>query len=140
MLSPTTISKRMVLMGTLFKWAVRNGNLKMNPAEALSVKDKRSEDEKRQPCPTELLQKLIDELKIKFPKDGNRPERFLVPLIALYSGLRLNEACQLYKKDIVNIDHIHCFIVNDFIDKRKKTKNSYRSVPIHPKFIDLDLP
>ena len=42
-------------------------------------------------------------------------------------------------EDIVEVDDIPCFDVNDKQDKQLKTSSSKRIVPIHPKLIDLGL-
>ncbi len=69
------------------------------------------------------------------PKDivktlHKHPERFYIPLIALFTGMRLNEIASLYKKDIVfeEVNKIYYF---DLIDIDVKNKSSKRIVPIH---------
>ena len=69
------------------------------------------------------------------PKDvvktlHNHPERFYIPLIAFFTGMRLNEIASLYKKDIVfeEVNKIYYF---DLIDIDVKNKSSKRIVPIH---------
>ena len=71
---------------------------------------------------------------------------YWAPLISLYSGLRSNEILQLEKKDIVELDGIWCFDINDdagsddFLSgKRLKTANARRHVPIHPELFKLGL-
>ena len=79
-----------------------------------------------------------------------------VPLIALYSGLRMNEICQMETSDVLNIDNVPCMKVtvevgehqdsgeaqswetdeeNGF-SKRVKTTGSIRTLPIHPHLVD----
>lgn len=82
-----------------------------------------------------------------YAKPGNvRPRRgrFWVPLIGLYSGMRLNEICQLYAEDIKTSDGVDFFDVRTALDnqkpagdKRLKTRNSHRQVPIHPQLRNL---
>lgn len=73
----------------------------------------------------------------------NRPKnaRFWIPLIALFNGLRLNEACQLDVADIQTVDGIVCFVITASAcgptDKRLKTASSERVVPIHPELLRL---
>ena len=66
----------------------------------------------------------------------SRPERYWVPLISMYSGMRLNEICQLYVEDMVEIEGIWCFDVNEDKDKRLKNLASKRTIPVHPKLIE----
>ena len=83
-----------------------------------------------------------NDLRTIFQAPGYNPDnfkqtyKFWVPLIGLYSGMRLEEICQLAIDDIKQIDGIWCFEVNDEGDKRVKTNASKRFIPIHPKLID----
>jgi integrase len=70
--------------------------------------------------------------------------RFWVPLIALYSGMRLNEICQLLTEDIETHEDIACFMIRRedaqgrlVPEKRLKTKNARRTVPVHPELLEL---
>ena len=60
----------------------------------------------------------------------NNPERFYIPLIALFTGMRLNEIAALSKKDIVfeEVNKIYYF---DLVEIDVKNKSSKRIVPIH---------
>jgi len=70
----------------------------------------------------------------------SRPERFWVPMIALYSGMRQTEISQLYCADIVEYEEIWCFSVNeDAEDKRLKNTSSIRHVPIHPALLEAGI-
>ncbi|RYD75307.1 MAG: site-specific integrase, partial [Verrucomicrobiaceae bacterium] len=64
------------------------------------------------------------------------------PLISLFNGLRLNEACQLDVADVRLIERIPCFVITAAsegrtTDKRLKTASSARVVPIHPELVAL---
>jgi integrase len=66
--------------------------------------------------------------------------RYWIPLIALYSGMRINEISQLYTDDIVQADDFSCeyFLVSDNRkDQSVKNQPSRRRVPIHPKLIEM---
>ena len=66
--------------------------------------------------------------------------RYWIPLIALYSGMRLNEICQLYVDDCDEIDDVHFFnLTDERKDQHLKNKQSKRCVPIHPKLIEFGL-
>jgi len=65
--------------------------------------------------------------------------KFWVPIIALFSGARLEEICQLYVDDIREIDGIMCFDINAEDDKDIKTEAGKRIVPIHPFLIEIGL-
>ena len=65
------------------------------------------------------------------------------PLIGLYSGMRLEEICQLYCEDIVEKNSIWCFDINQnpskdgTVDKQLKNLNAVRLVPIHDRLREL---
>ncbi len=68
--------------------------------------------------------------------------RFWVPLIAIYTGARLNEICQLSVNDIYieGTSHIWVFDFNENKDvpqKSLKRADHERLVPVHKKLIDL---
>lgn len=65
------------------------------------------------------------------------PYQYWIPLLALYTGARANELCQLHITDLVLIDGISCLDINeDTPDKSVKSRKS-RKVPLHPHLIDL---
>ena len=75
-----------------------------------------------------------------YPRKNNiyYPYRFWIPLIALYSGMRLNEICQLYVDDIKNHNNVWYFSITDERDDQHlKNKPSKRNVPIHPKLLEF---
>lgn len=86
-----------------------------------------------------------DELKTIFnpstyPRKNNiyYGYRYWIPIISLYSGMRLNEICQLYVDDIKYIDKTWCFDLTDERDDQSlKNKTSKRRIPVHPKLIEL---
>lgn len=59
--------------------------------------------------------------------------RFWLPLIALFTGARLNEICQLYLDDIRKVNDVWVLdINNNKPDKQLKNGASKRLIPIHP--------
>lgn len=66
--------------------------------------------------------------------------RYWIPLIALYTGMRLNEICQLYCDDVKYENKIWYFqLTDERPDQHLKNKQSHRIVPIHPKLIEFGL-
>lgn len=64
--------------------------------------------------------------------------RYWIPLIGIYTGMRLNEICQLYVDDVRYLNRIWYFrLTNERSDQSLKNKQSKRLVPIHPKLIEL---
>ena len=71
-----------------------------------------------------------------------RNARFWVPLIALYSGMRLNEIVSLRGSDIALDDDIWVIRVLEDIEagKELKTASSERIIPIHKELVALGFP
>lgn len=90
----------------------------------------------------------------EFTKGGKftywRPHYFWLPLLGLTTGGRLNELAQLYVDDVRQTETGTWYldfnlngqdkIDGDDSDKRLKTINSIRVVPLHPAVIDAGLP
>ncbi len=71
------------------------------------------------------------------PKDAGI---YWVPLISLFSGMRMGEIIQLYVDDAREEEGVNYFDINaDGEDKHLKTATSWRSIPIHPKLIEMGL-
>lgn len=68
-----------------------------------------------------------------------RDEKFWVPLITLFSGMRLEEICQLQTDDIRKESGTAYFDLNDRPPRQLKNKNAVRKVPIHSELIRLGL-
>jgi integrase len=131
-LSIKTVNKHMARIGSLLKYCHELGYIANNPATGLQLSEKQRADQERNVYTPQDIKNIITNL----PKDAEYPERYWIPLIGLYSGLRLNEICQLHIDDIVNIDGCWCFDINDTGNKRLKNSASARVIPIHPRLID----
>lgn len=84
-----------------------------------------------------------DELRKLFESRDYREHRFKkashywIPLIGAYTGARINEIAQLYVADIKDVDGIPAIDINDDDLKTTKNASSIRTVPIHPKLIEI---
>ncbi len=81
-----------------------------------------------------------DERRFAKPCPGNiiRRSRFWLPLIALFSGLRMNEILQLTKWHVQAApDGLPCMLIGE--NMRVKTLASYRVVPLHRELIRCGL-
>jgi len=68
-----------------------------------------------------------------------RASDYWVPLIALFTGARLGEICQILVGDIEELEGVWCIKITDTgdDDKRLKAKGSERIVPLHNQLIKL---
>lgn len=82
---------------------------------------------KRKPFNADELNSMLSLMEAEIDGLGFNAESFYIPLIALYSGMRVEEICKLKTKDIVLENDVYCFNINGAV----KTENSIRCVPIH---------
>ena len=148
--SPRTINIKLSCMVTLFNWA-KNNDLYQgdNPFSNLNIKGVKSVKSDRKPFNQNQLEALFHSPVYKGCKcqDWNnrltpgkiiiKDSLYWVPLIALYTGMRMNEICQLDKGDIKQQDGIWYIDINDEREKRLKNKTSIRIIPVHKKLIEL---
>lgn len=155
-LKPLSFESQSQHIGTLrnvLTQAVADGVIPSNPAQTLKpIAKKQTHKKKREPFTIEELKRLfsaplytgcIDD-KRNYKKPGpNRPRhgRYWVPLIALYTGMRLNEICQLRVADVrVSEGGNDFFAVTDEAEGMSlKNTSSQRAVPIHPDLIRMGL-
>lgn len=146
-LSAASVNGYMTKLRTLFNFAVNEGWIDRNPARGLRVVDPVRRRDKRLPFSNEQLRSIFhaplytgctdDWHGYAQPGPAHpRRGRFWVPLLALFAGLRLNEACQLDVADIQTVEGVDCISVSAGPatannDKRLKTASSERLVPIH---------
>ncbi|QXE92434.1 site-specific integrase [Geomonas subterranea] len=134
-MSPKTVNKHVARIGSLLKYCHEQEMIPRNPATGLQLSLKQRADEERSTYTLTDIKNLVAHL----PMDPGTPERYWIPLIGLYSGLRLNEICQLHIEDFVKLDDYWCFDINDTGDKRLKNAASARMIPVHPKLIELGM-
>lgn len=142
-----TIQKDVKLFQSVFSFAVHRHYIESNPfAGALKRLDRVVSK-----APTKMTGYSDDDLEKAFGSDlfryrykPHRPKDvpyglsvFWIPLIAYYTGARLNEIAQLHLDDIRKDEGIWCIDISPN-DSDKRTKNGKaRLVPIHQHLIDL---
>ncbi|KPF85681.1 hypothetical protein IP81_19460 [Novosphingobium sp. AAP83] len=152
-INTTNINAYMSRFATMLNWAVTEEHISKNPAKGLQMAETVRPQDRRRPFELWQLQKIFSAPIYTGCKDEESGyasigpviatgARFWVPLIGLFSGMRLNEICQLDVADIRVIDEIACFVIcEDSLsggrDKSLKTKNSARTVPIHPTLLEV---
>lgn len=155
-LSPTTVNSYLHNLSSIFGWAVRSWECDRNPAEGLRVADPRRSKDKRDAFSPDQLHRIFNAPLYTGCKDDgtgyakpgpNKPRRgrFWVPLLSLFSGMRLNECCQLHTGDVREQDGVWCIIISEDSEpgsdegdrKRVKTDAGERYVPIHPELTRL---
>ena len=93
-------------------------------------------NEKVDPFSDEDLHKLFNNEIYESGKFKNKPSRYWLPLIALFTGMRGEEIAQLLKNDVIKDKDTDIWyfnlVANYEINKNLKNKNSRRKIPIHP--------
>jgi integrase len=149
-LSGTTINNYMSRIKGFLEWCVRMGHLTRNPADGATYgkKSMLRPDELRNIYSKADLQKMTDSyctLAEKSPEQLlGRPERLWLPLVALFSGMRVNEIAQLHTGDIAQEHESGIWYFNIELSaegeegaKRVKTAAARRMIPVHPTLISL---
>jgi integrase len=142
-------------MSSFLNWAVNEELLARNPARGLRLPDPVNKRDKRLPFEREQLHAIFNAPLYRgcidgergYNKVGNqrpRNARFWVPLIALFTGARLGEICQLDTTDIRAVEGVDCIVISPrslvgSIDKQLKTSASDRLIPVHPTLIECGL-
>ena len=125
----------------LFQYAVRNHHVTENPFTGLQVgkNGKKRSDLQRKAFTTGDLEKLF----VDSPEYGKgqafRPDYWWIPVIGLFTGMRLEEICQLHVSDIKKVDGVFCFDINDNDPQKSVKTGEQRLVPIHDALIDFGL-
>jgi integrase len=117
-ISAANVNAYMVRLSALMNWAMNEGFISSNPARGLKIPDPVRRRDKRNPFCESQLRRIFEALEATTRgRNSARRARFWVPLIALFSGMRLNEICQLDVADMVVIDGVLCFNVASGFDQ-----------------------
>jgi integrase len=120
-------------ISTLLAYAVECGLTDVNPATRLAKKTIGG-DKPRVPFNKDELKSMVGRLT---EWAGDQKARLWIPLIALFTGMRLGEIVWLDICDIQKIEGDLCIVVRPKTGRRLKNKNAMRTIPIHPTLIEL---
>lgn len=139
-LNPKTINEKYLSnLKAFFDWARDNKHVRQSPAEGVRVaqaKGKAQAVDERAPFTIKELQSIFEQPNFTGP--GERGHRFWAPLIALFSGMRLNEIGQLRTEEIEELHGMPHFAVREEAeDQRVKSEAGKRLVPVHPELVAL---
>lgn len=139
-LETRTVNKKIVRLSTFFNWAIRNyDGIDKNYAEGLQISQKKKASNERDHFNDADLCKIFDPKKYLIATStGKTNAKYWIPLIAIFTGARINEICQLHLIDIKQDTNIWYFnLKDDSEDKSFKNKPSEREVPVHSILINL---
>jgi len=136
-MSISNVNKFLSRVSGLLRWSVKNGYITVNFAEGLSVKRNSRPDQERSAYTDEQVN-LIFSQTLFVERKFRHPFQYWIPLLASFTGARLNELSQLHLKDVQCIDDIWIVSINcDSPDKRLKTAAAERIIPLHSEIIRL---
>lgn len=145
-LLPKSVGDHIELYSRLFRWARQEGYYRdVNPFEDIAPNDPTPREKKRAPFTHDELGMIFSgAMFTNFSPTRHRPHHYWAPLIALHSGARNAEIAALEVDDIKEVqdgnDTIWVIDINtEAENKRVKTDNAIRQIPIHDKLTELGL-
>lgn len=134
-LSATTVRNHAHHISSFFNWAIRKGLISANPATRMTDGSRGAASTRK---PFSLAQ--LNSMFAALPQWAEgQPGRHWLPLIALFSGMRLGEIAMLTADDVKTVDGATCFVLAETDERRLKTPGATRTVPIHPELVRLGL-
>lgn len=147
--SRATAQKYLTCVKSVLNWAVDEGYISASPAAAVrSPKVKSTNpEERRLPLSTEDLHLTFSSpvyTGYHSPRKRHVPGHIItkdalywMPILALFTGARLEELGQLRLSDIREENGIPYLDINEDDDKKVKNKYSIRRVPVHPELVRI---
>lgn len=135
-IAPTTLNKYYGIINSFLIWLQTNyDDITVDLSKILRVNSPSNTARQREIFTHDDLKKIFTSQEYK-EKSFNADYKYWVPLIGYYTGMRLEEICQLYLSDIQQEESIWCFNLTQNEDKHLKTSAAVRKVPIHPDLIE----
>lgn len=144
-INQSTQAKHIKAVKAFFHACVENGSIPEDPFRFIEMSRYRDAiPRKKEIFTTQDLEALFNPDRMR---TYTEPHKYWVPLIALHTGMRVNEIAQLYLEDIVCEDVVDetgqaqrllCFDITPFRKGQHiKTPHSKRRIPVHSKLLEL---
>ncbi len=151
--SPATIDNRLNQLRALFRFAASRDLIAADPTQGVQPPPAKSVEKARHPWSVEAMNSLFAgpvHRELIVPEGGKGAAAYFLPLLALFTGARLNELGQLRPKDVVEERFNDpdgntqvCWVMRFVEDKAEglklKTPSSARRIPVHPELQRLGL-
>jgi integrase len=143
--APQTVEKDLSFLKAIMQFAFDSDKLPANPAAGIKVAKNEMSSLPRDLDADDLTTLFNSGIyaRARRPRGGSSEAAAWLPLMALYTGARLEELCQLTLDDIKTEARIPYLRIIDLIDenadklvKRLKNVGSRRSIPIPQQLID----
>ena len=144
LLSPNTAKKSLAAISAILGFALNNGYIDSNPAQGIKIAKSKTREKAKVSYTTRDLNTIFSSpvyVNNDRPKGGSGEAVYWIPLLALFTGARLEELGQLHTEDLKEENDI-LYLDMQTIDKDRgfKTQSSLRRVPLHQTLIDLGFP
>ena len=139
-ISDKTIDSHIQMFAAFFQWAETHGYAPHRLFEGMKLGKRAKKNEiKRKPFTPEQAQRIMIELTENTSGLVRSESHKWGMLLALFTGARLNEICQLHIADVRQEDGIWFLDITDEgdDDKKLKTEAGRRKVPVHSELIRL---
>ncbi len=148
-LSVRTVKRHFAALSGFWRWAIGEKLAAENPFLGFTFPSALRANEQRDMWTEEELQALFATPIWSGSLSAGRrstpgglvikDEKYWLPLIAVFSGLRQEEAAQLHLDDIRKVDGHLVFDINGRPPRKLKNRNAVRKVPVHSQLIALGL-
>lgn len=148
--TPVNTNKQLMILGILLNFAVSNSIIEQNPAKGVKVEVRKNAKEARLPFDLPALTALFSSPIYSLgerPKGGAGEAGYWLPLLALFTGARIEELCQLHPNDVYQeayreLDGVErsawvLRITDEGPKQALKNPGSRRRIPIHAELIRL---
>jgi integrase len=152
----STVGRELYGIQVFFNWCLSQWIIERNPAQGIALPRRltRSERAREAFLITDLNKMFKAPIYTGCRNDGwffstvgdskPRNARFWLPLIALYSGMRLGEIAQLTSDNVIEIEGILCFKIRPTVspngeDVLLKTNAAMRNIPVHSELMKIGL-
>jgi integrase len=152
-----TVNQNLTMLGTVLQYGVDNDRVQANVAHNVRIRGRSNAKEARLPFTVEHLNAIFaspiyrpenrrDKRKAAVPVDSTYltneelPASYWLPLLALFTGARVEELGQLSPSDVYQEEGHWVVRITDEGDAQGvKTGSSRRRVPLHPALIERGL-
>jgi integrase len=137
-LDRATVTKSLGSVSRFFAWTVDLEWIEKSPAAGVLKGKKRGREaqELRESFTRGELEGIFGADFAQWERE--RPARFWVPVLLLYTGARLDEVAQLLVEDVHEVDGVLVLDFNENGERKSlKTAASRRKVPVHSQLVEL---
>jgi integrase len=135
-MTPSSLGKYYGVINSFLIWMETNyENIQSGMEKILTIKINTQADLLRNVFTDTDIKLLFSSQEYK-SNSFNAEYKYWIPLIGYYTGMRIEEICQLTVHDIKRDNDIFYFDVNNDDEKTVKTQASLRKIPVHPVLSD----